>query len=101
MKLLTQENKNDLPKLYATEKAEDPNAIVKFFTPDWHLTWYATEFDGKDTFFGKVFSSMCPEGELGYFSLSQLKSIKGPLHLLVERDNHFGPTPLSRCNPSL
>jgi hypothetical protein len=29
------------------------------------------------------------EIELGYFSLSELKSVKGPMGLLIERDLHF------------
>ena len=51
MKLLTKENREALPPLYTNEDKEDPNAIVKFFTPFSSWTWYATEFDGKDTFF--------------------------------------------------
>jgi hypothetical protein len=27
---------------------------VKYFTPDSNWTWYASEFDGEDTFFGPV-----------------------------------------------
>ena len=29
------------------------------------------------------------EIELGYFSLSELQSVKGPMGLLIERDLHF------------
>ena len=32
--------------------------------------------------------------ELGYFSLEELKGIRGHLGLPVERDRHFEPTPL-------
>jgi hypothetical protein len=32
---------------------------------------------------------------LGYFSLSDLASVKGPLGLGIERDLHFKPTRLS------
>jgi len=87
MKLLTKEIKKNLPALYATEDSGD-NAmvIVKFFTPDSNFTWYATEFDGKDTFFGYVKGF---EGELAYFSLSELESIRGKLGLKVERDMYF------------
>ena len=89
MKLLTKENREALPPLYTNEDKEDPNAIVKFFTPFSSWTWYATEFDGKDTFFGLVDG---PEKELGYFSLSELESL-GPK---IERDQWFKPTPLSK-----
>jgi hypothetical protein len=88
MKLLTNEIRKQLPALYANEEVENPKAIVKFFTPFSNWTWYATEFDGKDTFFGLVDGW---EQELGYFSLSELESM-GPK---IERDLYFKPTPLS------
>jgi len=62
------------------------------FTPWSNWTWYATEFDGKDTFFGYVVG-IYPEW--GYFSLSELQSIKGPWGLGVERDLYFKPKPFS------
>ena len=37
-------------------------AHVKFFTPDSNWTWYATEFDGEDTFFGLVQGFETPFG---------------------------------------
>ena len=92
MTLLTKKIREDLPKLYANEGNRDAEVIVKFFTPDSNWTWYATEFDGVDTFFGLVDGF---EQELGYFSLKELEDIRGPLGLLVERDMHFGPKPLS------
>jgi len=61
-------------------------AQVKFFTPDSSWTWYASEFDGEDILFRLVVGL---EIELGYFSLSELKSVKGSLGLLIERDPHF------------
>ncbi len=68
--------------------------MAKFFTPDSNWTWYATEFDGEDTFFGLVSGF---EEELGYFSLSELQSVTGPLGLHIERDIHWTPKPLSEC----
>ena len=35
------------------------------------------------------------EKELGYFTLSELQSIRGPGGLKIERDAHFNPTPIS------
>ena len=93
MKLLTNELKNELPKLYSNENENDPKAIAKFFTPDSNWTWYATEYDGDDTFFGLVNGF---EKELGYFSLKELEEIRGPLGLSVERDQWFKPTELSK-----
>lgn len=92
MKLLTQEIRKKLPKLYSQEKSEDPTIIVKFFCPWNNWTWYAYEFDGEDMFFGFVVGL---ENELGYFSLSELESINGPFHLKIERDLYFDPKPLS------
>ena len=97
MKLLTKEILKRLPKLYSQEDIEDPIVQVKYFDPCGSFTWYATEFDGEDIFFGKVVSHLCPEGELGYFSLSELKSIKRPMGLVIERDLYFTPKPLSEC----
>ena len=92
MKLINAEIINTLPKLYEQDgKGLDAIAYIKFFTHDSNWTWYVTEFDGKDTFFGLVDGF---EKELGYFSLSELKSVKGPLGLKIERDLYFVPTTL-------
>lgn len=92
MKLLTKEIKNKLPKLGSTEGQEDPMVIAKFFTPDSNWTWYVIEFDGEDAFYGLVDGF---EKELGCFSLSELKKVRGGLGLPVERDRYFNPKPLS------
>ena len=101
MKLLTQEIKKRLPKLYSQENNPDPVCVLKFFTPDAQWTWYATEGeeqeDGNWLFFGKVVSPIVPEGELGYFSLNELKAVRGPMNLPVERDLYFEEKPLSQC----
>lgn len=92
MKLLTQEIRGKLPKLYETEdRGTEAEAVVKFFTPDGGWTWYASEFDGQDVFFGLVIGH---EAELGYFCLSELEAIRGQLGLPVERDLYFKPTTL-------
>ncbi len=92
MKLLTKEILKKLPKMYASENEKDPMVWSKFFTPDSNWTWYIMEFDGVDTFFGLVDGF---EKELGYFSLSELKAIRGKLGLPVERDMSFKPCRLS------
>jgi len=90
--LLTGELWNKLPKLYeCEEQGLNALALVKFFTPDSNWTWYASEFDGQDIFFGLV-SGL--EVELGYFSLSELQSVRGPLGLPIERDLYFVPQTL-------
>ena len=76
MKLLTKEIKGLLPALGATENVEDPFGGVKFFTPDSNWTWFATEYDPDERrFFGMVHGF---EKELGYFTLDELESARGP-----------------------
>ncbi len=89
MELLTEELRQKFPKLYTMDSKDpkDVKVIAKFFPPWTSWTWYATEFDGEDTFFGFVRGL---ENELGYFSLSELQSIKGPFGLAIERDLYFG-----------
>jgi len=92
MKLVTQEVRKKLPALYSQEKKGDEAiAHVKFFCPWNQWTWYATEFDGEDTFFGLVVGQ---ETELGYFSLSELESVQGrgfARGLGIERDLYWTP----------
>jgi len=89
MKLLTKEIRRKLPALYTTEskQPEDVTVVVKFSDPMGGWTWYATEFDGNDIFFGYVDGH---EGELGYFSLSEFEGVKFNRMLGIKRDRHFG-----------
>jgi hypothetical protein len=90
--LLPKEIREILPPLYANEEIGlAALALVKFFTPDSNWTWYGSEFDGEDTFFGLVSGF---EVELGYFLLSELEEVLGPLGLPIERDLHFEPKSL-------
>ena len=90
MKLINKKIKNIIPKLHEQDsKGFNAIAYVKFFTPDSSWTWYATEFDGVDIFFGLVDGL---EKEFGYFSLTELQSVHGPLGMKIERDMYFKPT---------
>jgi Protein of unknown function (DUF2958) len=94
---LTQELRRTLPPLYAQDKlGGDAVVYVKYFTPDSDWTFYASEFDGKDTFFGLVDGF---EKELGYFSLSELQSVRGPMGLPIERDLYWEPKKLKEIAP--
>jgi hypothetical protein len=87
--LLDDETRDKLPPLYSgEEQGLDALAQVKLFTPDAQWTWYASEFDGEDLFFGLVSGF---EVELGYFSLKELKEVKGPMGLPIERDLYYEP----------
>jgi hypothetical protein len=94
--LLTQELRKKLPPLYSQDgKGDEAIAHVKFFSPYSNWTWFATEFDGEDTFFGLVQGF---EEELGYFSLMELDetTVMGGVPA-VERDCYWDARPLSEC----
>ena len=93
--LLNEELLSAIPDLYTQENATDPICHVKLFTPDSNWTWYIIEHskDDGDTCFGYVEGL---EHELGYFTLSELESIKGKLGLSIERDTSFTPALLSK-----
>jgi hypothetical protein len=96
MKLITKAIERTLPKRYSQENNPNPNAVVKFFTPWSNWTWYVLEGekqeDGDYLFFGYVVGH---DSELGYFSLNELMSVRGPVGLKIERDLWFKPTPLN------
>jgi hypothetical protein len=92
MELLPGEIRAALPPLYTNEKqGMQAIAPVKYFTPDSGWSWYPTEFDGEDVFFGLASGF---EVELGYFSLTELEGVRGPLGLPVERDFYYEPETL-------
>lgn len=97
MKLLTKEIRKKLPPLYSQDgKGGKAIAYLKLFTPDSNFTFFATEYDGKDTFFGLVDGH---EKELGYFSLSELEKVRGSLGLPIERDLWWKPKTLEEIAP--
>jgi hypothetical protein len=93
MKLLTKAIVKSLPALYTQDNNPDPTVYVKFFNPCGSGTWYATEFDGNDTFFGYV--TGMGDDELGYFSLSELSNTKLRFGMGIERDLYFKACKLS------
>jgi len=99
MKLLTKEIRRKLPPLYSQDgKGGKAVALVKYFTPSSSWTWYASEFDGEDTFFGLVDGQF---KELGYFSLKELEEVRGPMGLPIERDLYWQPKTLEEIAPEL
>jgi len=95
--LLTKENRRDLPPLYSQDgQGMEAVAYVKFFGGG-RWTFYATEFDGQDTFFGWCVSALGPDcDELGYLSLAELEAMRfPPFGLGAERDRYFRPAKLS------
>ena len=117
MNLLNKGVQKALPPLYSQEKTLDPIVTVKFFAPVGAATWYITEGspvdENGDFVHGEngekvdydskkhadfLFFGLCDlgyGGELGYVSLTELKSVRLPFGLGIERDLHFTPAPLS------
>jgi len=96
MELLPTELREELPKLYAQEKTEDPLVYLKFFFPAGRWTWFVTEGEerGQDfLFYGYVIGL---DKEWGYFTLKQLEEINIQ-NLTVERDLYFKQETFSRC----
>jgi hypothetical protein len=84
--LLTQEILSKVPALYAQDgKGMDALVYAHFFTPDSSWDWYLTELSGQEAF-GYV---MGLENEMGYFSMTELESVTGPMGLNIERDRYF------------
>ena len=108
MKLLTKKIRKQLPSLYSQDDNGGKAIVyVKFFTPSSSWTWYATEGEpvlddsGNEIdfcFFGLVDGH---EKELGYFNLSELESINGPMGLPIERDLWFKPKTLEEIAPEI
>jgi hypothetical protein len=71
----------------------DPIPVVKLFTPDANATWLLTELDPDRP---TVAFGLCDLGldspELGYVSLEEIASVRGPMGLPVERDEHYAET---------
>ena len=99
-KILSHEQLQLIPNLYETENQEEKICYVKLFLPNSNWTWYIIEIDKQDnnTCFGFVDGV---EQELGYFTLSELESVKGLFGLKVELDRNFKPTKLSKIRASI
>lgn len=95
MKLITKDIENKLEKhpLYSTDGQKEKEVIVKFFNPYGGGRWYVCEGEKQENgdwlFFGLV---ELIEKEWGYFTLSELQSIKTPFGLGIERDKGFKGT---------
>ncbi len=75
----------------------DPVPVVKLFTPDANSTWLLTELDLENPIlaFGLCCLGM-GSPELGSVSIFEISSVRGPMGLPVERDQHYRETrPLS------
>jgi hypothetical protein len=107
MKLLTKAITDKLPKLYATDgtPATERTVVAKFFAPWSRWTWYVlegepdTESGTEDFLFFGLVNGL--ERELGYFSLNELQSLRGPFGLGIERDRGWTPITLAELETRL
>lgn len=92
--LLPADVRAPLPPLYATEQQPIASHIlwVRWFLPGTTWTWYAAEAQENEEGDVLLFGLVCGfEREWGYYLLSDLTSLRGPLGLHVERDLDFQP----------
>lgn len=116
MKLLTQEVRDALPALYTQEDTPDPLIPVKFFDPCGSATWWIIEGEDLDEndekwsadsttadflMFGFCMLFDSTSAELGYVSMNELQSVKGPLGIGIERDLYWKPCRLSEVKRKL
>lgn len=100
MKLLTKELLERFNKVGRQEEVKDPLVITKFFNPTGAGTWFATEYDPQSkNFFGYVSIFGDWNDEWGYFSLTELESLRGPFGLGIERDIYFKESKISEIMP--
>jgi hypothetical protein len=66
----------------------DFKPVVKLFTPDAQCTWLLTELGNDDIAYG-----LCDLGlgtpEIGFVCMREIRELRGPLGLPIERDLHF------------
>ena len=97
MELLPEELRARLPDYQGA--LADPVACARFFIPGTNLNWFVTEgepIEGDYRFFGFI----RPKDEWGYFRLSHLTSMRGPLGQPVERDLNFKEGPFHDVVPA-
>jgi hypothetical protein len=99
-KLLPDELKATLPRLYAQEHTKDKTVHIKYFHPQSNWTWLVTEGEQEEDCFMMFGYVIGDANEWGYFTLEDLDSIGGAdggkLILPVERDLYFKPAPFSQ-----
>jgi hypothetical protein len=90
MELITETLRKRFETIGDQSEDSDPLVIATFFNPCGRAVWFATEYspDTKNCF-GYV-SGLSPGGdEWGYFSITELESLRLALNLRIERNIHF------------
>lgn len=87
MKLLTEELMKKFAKIGSQQDVEDPIIIARYFVCIANWDFYATEFDPQTNMFTGIFKWLVTEW--GTIRLEDLKSMRGPGGLKVERNRFF------------
>ena len=88
MKLMTTELQERFKEIGDQSEVENPIIVAKFFNPCGSQTWYATEYNlNTNICYGYVTGMF--EDEWGTFSIDELKELKLPFGMSIERDIHF------------
>ena len=95
----TQERLSLIPRLYETENIPVPDKLIYLHFFLGSCDWYACEFDGKDTFWGFVIIDVdLLNAEWGYFTFSELKSIRVYGGAEVDCDEYWRIQPAFQVN---
>ncbi|WP_041280587.1 DUF2958 domain-containing protein [Desulfosudis oleivorans] len=79
-----------IPKLYETEHVPLTDKLIYMHFFIGGCDWFVAEYDGNDIFFGyAILNNDYYNAEWGYFSLSELKSIKIQGWAEIDRDTFW------------
>jgi hypothetical protein len=87
MKLLTKEIEKKLKKNY--DNQNDQDVVLKLFNPIGQQTWLITQIEPNNEIMWGLADIGMGFCEYGTISLSEIKSLKSPFGLSIERDSHF------------
>ena len=88
--LLTKAILKKIPKMYETDGLEksEMKIHVKLFNPMGNERWYLIEYN-PETEVAFCYVTGMIDDELGYVSLNELKNLKLPSGMSIERDRYF------------
>jgi len=89
MKLLTKDIEKKAKSQYEKGSDLDQMVVAKFFNPSGLGTWYLMNIGEDGDYCWGIVDLF--EIEMGSFSLNDLKEIKLPFGLKIERDLYFAP----------
>jgi len=91
MKLITKELIKRFEEVGDQFEESNPVFVAKFFNPVGSATWYASNYDPETNICRGYVTGMF-EDEWGYFSITEMESVRLPFGLGIERDIHFKET---------